>query len=955
MSGLHFTHPAWLWLLAPTIFWVVWFTFRSHASIGPWKCRFVGALRLFVASLLLLALAGIQWLEPREGMNVMFLLDRSRSVPVGLQETAIEWINRAAAEKHEADRAGVLVFGANAGIEQMVGERVEFQRIQAVVDTDSTDIAAAIRLAIASLPEHGQKRLVLLSDGNENLGDAVSAVAASRQLDVSVDVVPLGSQRRNDVSLQRLALPSTVKKGTPYLARIFVEADEAGPASVSLYVNDRLLGTQDVVLAQGKNQLEFPQQLDNSGFYTYRVEIASRADRVAQNNRGIGFVNIRGDPRILVISDDPSRERNLVSVLSDSLLEVTAGGIDIFPSTLAELQSYDAVFLCNVSAGDLGGDAMWQLESAVRDFGVGLVCVGGDQAFAAGAYRGTPLERALPVDMDLSSRKVLPKGALAMIMHGMEFNNGNQVARKVAAGVLEAMGPRDELGVLLWDGNEKWLFPMTEVGDRRALRRKIMGMNQGDLPSFAGLMRMAWEGLRATRANLKHIIVFSDGDPGLPTEAVMDGIVGDRITVSTVLIAGHAGPEYMQWLADRGRGRFYNISNPSQLPRIFIKEATVILKSAISEEPFVPRLAASSEILRGLGDSEFPQLLGHVATTAKSRAEVPLVTPGNEPLLAHWNYGLGRAVAFTSDARAKWASTWLSWPRYRQFWSQVAQWALRRVENTDFTVETTIDKGVGTMLVEAIDEEGNFRNFLDLEARVVGPSGSEETRRLRQTAPGRYEISFPAQEVGAYTANLALLKDGQVAGYQMTGTSLNYSPEYAAEGPDLNLLGELADMSGGTFHPSMRAARPFDHDRKETHRPHDLWERFLMLALLLFPLDVAVRRVHLDREDRVRILRRLHALIPFVRRREAPKQEESLAVLLRTRDQVRRTREREAPETRLDDLPLPSGTTGRKSPSPSRPVAPEEPPESEAPPPEDTTTSRLLAAKKRVGRRTHRQ
>ncbi len=955
--SLHFTNPGWLWLWPLAAFWVAWLSFRSHASIGPWRRRVAGLLRLGIATLLVLALAGIQRLEPGQGMNAMFLLDRSRSVPESLQRSAVEWVNRASEERLEQDRAGVLVFGRDAGIEHMVQrQELEFEQIQALVDQGGTDISAAVRLAVAALPEHGQKRLVLLSDGNETLGDALAAVVASRPLGVSVDVVPLGSQRRSDVALERLALPSTVKEGAPFRARIFVEADQAGPATVSLYRNQLLLGQLEVELSEGKNQLEFPQLLEEPGFYAYRVEISSLSDRVAENNRGMGFVNVRGDPRILIVSDQPQLEGSLVRALSESRFDVVAGGLEAFPGTLAEMQSYDAIFLCNIAAGDLGGEAMWQLESAVRDFGTGLVCVGGDQAYAAGAYRGTPLERILPVDMELSSKKVMPKGALVLIMHGMEFANGNQVARKVAVGVLEAMGPRDELGVLLWDGTEKWLFPLAEVGDRSSMRQKILGMSQGDLPSFQGLVEKAHQGLDQVQANLKHIIVFSDGDPGRPTQAQMDALVDDRITMSTVLIAGHAGPDTMQWMASNGGGRFFHVTDPSALPRIFIKEAAVILKSAISEEPFVPLEALSTEVVQGL--SGYPRLLGHVATSPKARAEIPLVTPQDEPVLAHWNYGVGRAVAFTSDARARWAQEWISWPQFRQFWSQVAQWSLRRVENTDFTVESSIEKGVGRLVVEAIDSEGGFRNFLDLEARTLGPTGAEETRPMRQVAPGRYEVEFKAEEVGAYTTRLALLEEGRVAGYQMVGSGMSHSPEFSSDRTNLPLLSRLAEASGGRFHPSLEeAGAPFGHDRRPTYRPHDLWESLLALAILLLPLDVALRRVQLDREDLARAGRRLLSLLLLGRGRRPPPPQESLSALLRTRDRVRSRQQRQAPETRFSEEELERAQASRASRDPAAgegrregPEAPEEPPE-QAPEQEATSTGRLLAARDRARRK----
>ncbi|MDA7510571.1 VWA domain-containing protein, partial [Verrucomicrobia bacterium] len=516
--NIQFSNPGFLWWLLLVVPGVVWLCRHSDSSLSPWRLWVSCFVRLLLVVALTLAMAGLQWLNPQEGLNVVFLLDRSESVPSAQQDAARRYVNEVVKLKEEEDQAGVIVFGADTGIEQMVQERVALGTIQAVVATDRTDIAAAVRLGTASFPQYGQKRLVLISDGNENIGDALTAVAAAQPLGVSLDVVPLGAERRNDISLQRLGLPGNVKKGTTFEAKIFAISDEPGPATVRLFRNDRLLGEQEVALESGKNLFTFPQTLPNSGFYTYDVEIAAAGDMIAQNNRAISFVNVVGDPRILIVSDDPVQDQPLADALLSSQLEVVLTDLSGFPESLAEMQSYDAIFLSNIAAGDLGNGPMRQLESAVKDFGVGLVCVGGDQTYAAGGYRGTPLERALPVDMELSSKKVLPSGALAMVMHGMEFNNGNQVARRVAIGVLDALGPQDELGIVLWDGTDRWLFPLTKVGDRRGLGSKIMGMNQGDLPNFQNVMSMAFEGLKESSANLKHMIIFSDGDPGAPSE-----------------------------------------------------------------------------------------------------------------------------------------------------------------------------------------------------------------------------------------------------------------------------------------------------------------------------------------------------------------------------------------------------------------------------------------------------
>lgn len=955
--SLQFTHPLWLVALLPALAWVFWLGWRTEAQLSAWRKWTALALRAVVALALIGALAGVRWLRPIEGMNVFFLLDRSESIPSEQQEAAKRLVNRYTERMAKTDRAAVVVFGADASIDRLPNERMDLERVEAVVDASRTDIGGAIRLATAAFPETGQKRIVLLSDGNENLGDALGAAAAARPLGVSVDAVPLGVRREGDLFVQRLQTPARLKKGQPFEAKIFVQSDRARNAAVRLYRNDELLGEQTVRLEPGKNLFTFPQALSEPGFYSYDVRVDAPGDTLPQNNRATAFTSVLGEPRVLMISSAPELDRPLAAALESARLQVALVGLDRIPNSLAEMDSYDAIFLCNVAAGDLGRPTMALLESAVRDFGIGLVCVGGDQAYAAGGYRNTPLETTLPVSMELDSRKVLPRGAVVLVMHGMEFANGNQVARDCALGVLGALGPDDELGVVLWDGTERWLFPLQKVGDRRAAGRAIAGMNQGDMPSFQGPMLKAHEALKKSTANLKHVIVFSDGDPSPPSEALMRQIVSDRITVSTVLIAGHAGPDTMIWMAERGQGRFYNITSPDLLPQIFIKETAVILKSAINEEPFKPQVRSVSEPLRGLG-ADYPPLLGYVATSEKPRAETPLLTEKGDPLLAHWQYGLGRAVAFTSDARAKWARNWLGWERYRQFWSQIAQWSLRRLESADLNAEVVMDKSEGLLTVEALDAQGNYRNFLDLRALVVSPKGERHTVRLEQTGPGHYEARFPTREVGLYVVNLLEMREGKPVGRQTVGASVNFSPEFAAAAPNLNLLRRLAESTGGKVLDATQPERdnPFTHDRIRTRQPQDLWETLLKLGIILFVLDVGVRRIQLDREEWQRALAAARRVVIFWRPQPRPAQADvSLAALLAKRDEVRGRLQAAAPEARPElfqprEEPAPILATQPVEERKPAPVSPEQAP---SPPGEtiESTTSRLLEAKRRAQKR----
>jgi uncharacterized membrane protein len=955
--NLQFTHPIWLFLLVPSLAWVFWFAFKSDVQISRWRRVASGLIRLVVLLALVLAIAGLQWLRPLEGMNVFYLLDRSDSVPSSQQELARDYVNKSFRAKQEGDRAGILVFGTEASLESSVNPVVDVQKIHAIVGGERTDIAGAIRLATAAFPETGQKRIVLVSDGNENIGDAIGAVNAAKPLGVTIDVVPVGARRGQDVSIQKVSLPNNLKKGQTFDVKIFAEADQAQTATVRLYRNDQFLDSAKVSLNAGKNLFSFPQTLDAPGFYSYDIQLEGEFDLLPQNNRAVNFTYVRGDPTVLIVSSDPASDQELATALRQSKLEVKVADEDGFPSTLAEMQTYDAIFLSNIAAGDLGSDAMRLLESAVRDFGVGLVCIGGDQSFAAGGYRNTPLEAVLPVDMELSSKKVLPSGALVLVVHATEFPNGNQWARDIAFAALKSLGPQDEMGIALWDGTDTWLYELAKVGDGTEMGRKIMGMNPGDMVSFQKIMTMAHDALKASRSSIKHMVVFSDGDPTAPTKEQLLAVANDKITVSTVMIGGHVAPDTMTFIAELGRGRFYDVRSPAQLPQIFIKEAAVILKSAIFEEPFKPQIASGSELIRGITGAEMPPLLGYVATSIKPRAETPLVSEKGDPVLAHWQYGLGRAVAFTSDAKPKWAQQWLGWPKYRQFWSQVAQWSLRKLENADFTTDVSVDRGEGTISVEALDASGNFRNFLNLESLVVSPRGERVTVQLEQTGPGQYQAKFPTKEVGAYLINLLEKKNGELAASQVLGASVNYSPEFAAMEPNLNLLSRVVESGGGRMldlsNPSLN---PFEINRQKTFQPRDLWEWLLRFAILLFPLDVAIRRIQIDRAEWLKATEGLRRMLLFWRSKPRPVEaDESLNALLARRDKVRARTTAPAVEP-SPDLFRPVNAPREEAAAvsatvPSAATTKEKETLKEKGTPAAETTSRLLEAKRRAQRK----
>lgn len=845
MNNLYFSDHLHLLWLVPSVVWAVWLCIQSDASIQGSRKWISLVLRIFVLALLCLALAGFEWRTRNDNLNVLFLVDRSLSVPQPQQEFARNYINSVNKTKKPDDRAGVIVFGKDAGIELMPNTAVEWGKFQSVVDPDSTELGNAIRLATAAFPENGQKKLVVLSDGNANIQDVRESVVAARTQDVTIDVVALGASRSNDVLVKPLQLPGKLKKSQAFTIKSVVSSTTSQSAVMRVYRNGEFIAQEPIQLTQGENAFSFQETLDTAGFFQYEVQIDAAQDDVTENNKSYGQTYIEGDPTVLLVTGQTNSDLKLLEALELGGINVSITSPSELFANLDTLRFFDSIILSNVGAGHFSRPEMALLESLVKDFGVGMVAIGGDDSFTAGSYRGTPLESLLPLSMELDSKKVIPRGALVLIMHGMEFINGNAVARQMALGTLEALGEEDELGVLLWDGTERWLIELERTGNKKNMRRTIAGMNQGDLPNFQGLTELAYKSLENSSANIKHIIYFSDGDPSPPSEGIMGRIRDARITASSVLIAGHASDANMVYIAEQGNGNFYNITDPNDLPQIFLQETAIILKSAIIEESFIPEIAGVGEPIRGI--NSLPQLNGYVATVPKDRAAVPVLSTKGDPIFAYWNYGLGRVAAFTSDARPKWAADWIQWPQFAQFWQQIVQWSLRRLGNSNLDVQIVQNGSQATVLIEAIDPDGNYLNFLNLQGIALAPNGKSGSFEITQLGPGQYRASIPVSSEGSYQFNILEREGNAVRSATMAGTSISYSPEFQKSTTDTGLLTRLADWGGGqVIDPEKPEQSPFSQGRKTTYSPSPIWDQLVIWALLIFLADIALRRIDLD-------------------------------------------------------------------------------------------------------------
>src|SRR5439155_10812581 len=212
-----FDQPWWLLLLALVpVLWI--FSFRSLSGLGPYRRIFALLFRTVVFTLLVLALAGVQLQKISDRVTVIYLLDQSESIPKLTREAMLQYVMEDIKEHRRKgdlssateDKAGVIIFGREATIEYPpLAAEIQTAGLESLFDlrTDATNIASALKLAQASFPEDSAKRIVVVTDGNENLGDARTVARTLADGGIGIDVVPIQLDSQAEVAVEKIVLP----------------------------------------------------------------------------------------------------------------------------------------------------------------------------------------------------------------------------------------------------------------------------------------------------------------------------------------------------------------------------------------------------------------------------------------------------------------------------------------------------------------------------------------------------------------------------------------------------------------------------------------------------------------------------------------------------------------------------------------------------------------------------
>ncbi len=898
---LGFDHPGYLWLLLgiPLLWWI---GFASLSALGRYRRWFAMLFRAIVWTVIVFALAGVQMVWVSDKVTVMYLLDQSESIPTAKRQVMLDYVVRNVRRhrnRTREDRAGIVVFGRDASIElPPYDDEIQLRRLESSLQrNDATNLESALNLAQASMPDDTSRRIVIVTDGNENLGKAQKLVARLAAAGIGIDVVPVVLDAKSELLVEKIDLPNNIRKGQPFPAQVVVQnytdGDGDGVSKAKLRVKqivggvEKLVLDQSVSLGRGKTVIPMQHTIGTPASYIYKAElvpVSEDDDGLYQNNTATAYTYVRGKGRVLLI-EDRNQEGDfdlMINALLESDIEVQQQYTDELFGSLAELQAYDAVILAGVPR--VSGDSTDQIISFTDDqismlvrntqqLGAGLLMIGGPDALGAGGWTGTEIEKAMPVDFKIKNTKVEAVGALALIMHASEMADGNHWQKVIARAAIEQLGPADLGGVLHWSmSGDEWLWGgkngLLPVGpNRKAMLAAIGRMTPGDMPQFDPAMRMAAASLTRAPASVKHCIIISDGDPSDPSRTTISAFKKNNITISTVAVASHGLTESrrLRGIAQATGGKYYAVQSGRALPRIFQREARRVARPLVFEPPggVVPKIVFPHALLEGV-DPILPPIAGFVFTQTKDSplAQVLIQSPKpsqseNATVLAVWPYGLGRTAVLTTDAGARWAAQWNDWGGYDKFYSQLVRWLMRPTGDTGkFSIATQVRDGEIQVVVNAMGEDDNFLNFLDMNASALDPDLKPVPLRMRQAAPGRYVGSFPVKGTGSYFINVL---PGPGAAPLTTGVTVPYSSEYRVRETNQVLIDSLAAVTpkGGqrgnvtvplNVQPSdeLINTNPYRGGLAFARSIRDAWPWFVLTGCCLFLCDVMVRRVAIN-------------------------------------------------------------------------------------------------------------
>jgi uncharacterized membrane protein len=692
-----------------------------------------------------------------------------------------------------------------------------------------TNLEAAIRDGVAALPAGLVPRLVLISDGNENLGSVARAIWQAQQLAIPIDTVPLAGHAKPELLLESVGFPGQVFSGEHFPVEVTLESPRSTTASVEMTAEGKIIGSSSVPLTAGANHLRLQATVNAVGAIALagKISAAGLGEALFED-----AVTLRR-PRVLLVSHDPAEsEQHLVRTLESNQFEVERAPAGI-PDKLDDFQ------LIVMNNWDMQSIPLARKE-ALEEFekaGGGLLWIAGEHNVYV-EKKGQPedaLERALPAKL---APPRSPEGtAVVLIIDKSSSMEGRKIelARMAAIGVVENLRPIDSVGVLIFDNSFQWAVNLRKADDRTAIKRLIAGITPDGGTQIAPALTEAYEKILALPAAYKHIVLLTDGisEEG-DSMTLTKEAVANHVTISTVGLGQDVNRGFLEKVAESAQGKSYFLNDPSGLEQILLRDVEEHTGSTAVEKPITPKVLKQAQVLDGVPMETVPPLKGYVRFQARPTADDVLEADNGDPLLVLWQYGLGRSAVFTSDAKDRWAASWVAWPGFDRLWTNIFRDLLPHAPESETTAD--FDRANNELVVEYRLARGVPEPAKIPDIYALGPNGFQAPLKVDKVAAGHYLGRV------AIGQNQGLFRIRPVADSRAFPEAGFYrqEDEMTEYGNNADLLRQIAAATGGRFNPSPRQV--FDAGNRSIRATMEVWPGLLALAILLNLAELVLRK-----------------------------------------------------------------------------------------------------------------
>jgi Mg-chelatase subunit ChlD len=845
-----FFQPVWLLLFIPL---------AAACFAWPLPNRLLNAIRIVTFVLIVFALAQLAIRLPDRAGTVIVVADRSESMPRDSDASEKEIIALLHKSMGPRDQLGVVSFGREAAVEQ-APERGEFGGFAADIGPDHSGLNQGIQTALELIPPDGGGRILVLSDGKWTGKDPAAAAARAAGRGVAVDYRLITRPQVNDTAIQSFLTPQSVLPGEAFLLSAWVSSPVDQQIAYQLRRNGEIISSGQKPVSQGLSRLMFRDRATTAGVNEYTLTVqGAKDDPIPENNTARALVGIEGARPVLIVSA-AGEDSGLVNVLRRGQVDVVGKAPNECNWSLEGLSEYSAVVLENVPAGDIGMDGMETLASWVEQTGSGLAMTGGQKSYGPGGYFKSPLERVLPISMEM--RKEVRKMSVCVVVAldrsgsmAMPAGGGREKIDLADLGtvqVLDLLSPMDEFGVFAVDTSAHEIVPLDTVQNNMSYRGKILAIDSegGGIYIYEALVASA-KMISNAKSETKHIILFSDAADAEQSAHYQEIVAKLREAGVTVSVVG-LGTEHdcdanmLKDLAQRGGGQCYFSDNPDEIPRIFAQDTFTIARSTFVDHATPFSITAGYSLLGLPPAAAPPSLGGYNLCYLRPEANLAAVTSDEykAPVVATWNAGNGRVLCYLGEADGKYSGEFAKWDQAGEFYSTLARWIAGKHEPLPDDMLLTQEIRDGDCFVDLHLDPGRktdpFSNLprVDILHGLPGAAPAKKSVSLQWKNADLLEADIPIE--GRET----VLNTVEISGQQpvtLPPVCLPYSPEFAPDEPGRGAaaLAQIATTTGGKERveiPKMWSELPI-RSRYVTLTP---W--LLAAAAFLFLFEILERR-----------------------------------------------------------------------------------------------------------------